>query len=149
MDMLSSVSSLGTAGVLSYLAAGSYFLTGLCTGAWKYWQIENSPNYEAHPYVDIAHRSALLYAFAAILLAEFTQVSALSPGIETLCVSLLLFYFTVSIASYIVHGAKRDTDNQFKPPHGGKPMQVFMLGLIVAEIGAFAVLFYGVIEALA
>ena len=50
---------------LSIVAAGVFFLTGLLTGVWKYLQIRASEEAEAHPYVDIAHRSSLMYSFAA------------------------------------------------------------------------------------
>ena len=41
------------------LAAGLIFLLALVLGIWKYRQMATSPDHLAHPYVDIAHRSAL------------------------------------------------------------------------------------------
>ncbi len=43
-------------------AAGVIFLLALVLGIWKYRQMATSPDHLAHPYVDIAHRSALLYS---------------------------------------------------------------------------------------
>lgn len=139
---------------LSLIAAGVFFLTALLTGVWKYLQIAASADAAAHPYVDVAHRAALLYSFAAMLLLEFTKVSELPPGVELLAVAAPLLYFALAILSYIVHGVLRDTDNQLRKPHKlgpttmpGSMMRFFMWSLIVAEIGGFVVLFYGVVVA--
>ena len=141
---------------LSLLAAGVFFLTALLTGVWKYLQIRASENATAHPYVDIAHRAALMYSFAALLLAEFAVISQLPARIEFWAVAFPLIYFASAIVTYIVHGALRDTDNQLRPPfrlgRGTLPapmMSIFMWSLIVAEIGGFVVLFYGVVVAIA
>ena len=53
-------------------AAFVFFMTGLLTGIWKYWHIANSEDASSPVYVDIAHRSSLLYSFAALLLAAFS-----------------------------------------------------------------------------
>jgi hypothetical protein len=45
-------------------------------GVWKYRQITTSDDHRAHPYVDIAHRAALLYSFATLPLAVFVELSA-------------------------------------------------------------------------
>jgi hypothetical protein len=138
----------------SVVCAGVFFLTGLITGVWKYQQIMASENGEAHPYVDICHRSSLLYAFAAILLAKFVEVSQLPNTLELVAASVVLFYFASAIFTYFIHGLLQDTDNQLKAPfHVGKKklahshISIFMWSLIVAEIGGFLVLFYGVLVA--
>ncbi|BBX41097.1 membrane protein [Mycobacterium tuberculosis variant microti OV254] len=61
--------SLGLDTKVTLLAAGLIFLLALLLGVWKYRQIMTSQEHRAHPYVDIAHRSALLYSFATLLLA--------------------------------------------------------------------------------
>ena len=67
---------------------------------------------------------------------------------------VLVLYFALAVLSYAVHGALRDTDNQLKPPHQlGKRtihsgvMRAFLISLIVAEIGAFLVIFSGYLAA--
>ncbi len=55
------------------LAAGLIFLWALALGVWKWRQIATSPQARAHPYVDVAHRAALLYSFATLLLAGFVS----------------------------------------------------------------------------
>ena len=146
---------MDTAESISILSAGIFFLVGLLTGIWKYRQIAASENAQAHPYVDICHRASLLYAFAAILLAKFVEVSQLGNMVELVAVSLVLFYFATAIFTYFVHGLLKDTDNQFETPHhlGNTTVQpvfmaMMMWSLIVAEVGGFLVLFYGVVLAI-
>ena len=47
-------------------------------GVWKYRQMASSPDGLAHPYVDTAHRAALLYSFATLLIAVFVELSGWS-----------------------------------------------------------------------
>jgi hypothetical protein len=139
---------------LAIISAGVFFLTGLITGVWKYQQIMTSEKAQAHPYVDICHRASLLYAFAAILLVKFAEVSQLPNKIELFAVGAVVFYFATAITTYFVHGLLKDTENQLKPPHGiGKfklpssAISLYMWLLIAGEIGGFLVLFYGVLIA--
>ena len=55
----------------------------------------------------------------------------------------------------ILHGILRDTDNQLRRPHvlgrgtvPGVLITVYMVGLIVGEIGGFAILLYGLLRSL-
>src|SRR4051794_12735981 len=52
--------NLGTDTAITLFAAGLIFLAALILGAWKYRQMATSTDHLAHPYVDIAHRAALL-----------------------------------------------------------------------------------------
>jgi hypothetical protein len=52
---------------LCLTAACVFFMTGLLTGIWKYAHIARSADATAPVYVDIAHRSSLLYSFAALV----------------------------------------------------------------------------------
>jgi hypothetical protein len=144
-----------TAENLAIISAGVFFLTGLLTGVWKYQQIMTSQDSSAHPYVDICHRASLLYAFAAILLAKFAEVSQLSNRVEIISVGVVVFYFATAITTYFVHGLLKDTENQLKAPHAmgqltisSKVILLYMWSLIAAEIGGFLVLFYGVLIAI-
>ncbi|MFQ3200929.1 MAG: hypothetical protein ACI9SK_001659 [Zhongshania sp.] len=144
-----------TAENLAIISAGVFFLTGLLTGVWKYQQIMTSEDNTAHPYVDICHRASLLYAFAAILLAKFAEVSQLSNRVEIISVGVVVFYFATAITTYFVHGLLKDTENQLKAPHAmgqltisSKVISLYMWSLIAAEIGGFLVLFYGVLIAI-
>jgi len=135
---------------VAVIAAGIFFLTGLLTGTWKYLQIRASANGQAHPYVDICHRAALMYSFAALLLAKFAEISRLPETVELIATALVLFYFATAIVTYLVHGLLQDTENQLKPPFvlGRRIVPGVMIGglmwsLVAAETGGFAVLFYG------
>lgn len=127
--------------VLAIMASGAFFLTGLFTGVWKWREIMASPDNTAFVYVDIAHRSALLYSFAALLLAVFAWLSAWSTTVDLVATALPLFYFAVAIGTYVWHGIRRNTENQF-----GERNFITTIGmwtLVGGEIGGFVVLFAG------
>lgn len=137
--------ALGLDTRLTLLAAGLVFLWALALGVWKYHGIMTSPEHQAHVYVDIAHRAALLYSFAIALTAVFVEFSAWPQWVDLTAGAVLVFFFVAAIASYCWHGARRDTENQLAPPAPG--VRGFMVALIVAEIGAFAVLLAGFVAA--
>ena len=129
------------------LAAGVMFLIALSLGVWKYQQMWRSPDHLAHPYVDTAHRAALLYSFATLLVAAFVEFSGWSELVDLICAGVLYFFFIGAVVGYAYHGWKRDTDNQFRDP-SPSPAAVhgYMFALIAGEIGAFAVLLAGFVE---
>jgi preprotein translocase subunit SecG len=129
---------------LTLLATGLIFLLALGLGVWKYRQIMVTPEHRAHPYVDIAHRAALLYAFATLLIAVFVELSAWPAWVNLTAAMVVVFFFVTAIASYILHGARQDTENQFEHPVRGTG--VGMALLIFGEIGGFAVVFAGFID---
>jgi hypothetical protein len=129
------------------LAAGLIFLWALLLGVWKYRGMAASPEGRAHPYVDIAHRAALLYSFATLLVAVFVELSDWSQLVDLICAFVLVGFFVAAIGAYTVNGLRAETDNQFRDgeePHG---LHAFMWALIVGEIVAFAVLLAGFVSA--
>ena len=136
--------TLGDDTKIVLLAAGVMFLIALVLGVWKYRQIATSENHLAHPYVDIAHRAALLYSFATLLVAVFVQFSGWSETVDLICAGVLYFFFIGAVIGYAFHGWKRDTDNQFRDPTPGT--HEYMYALIVGEIGAFSVLLAGFVD---
>jgi hypothetical protein len=126
------------------LAAAGMFLWALLLGVWKYRQIATSDSHLAHVYVDIAHRAALLYSFALLLVATFVQLSGWSELVNLLAAGAMALYFYSAVAVYVLHGWRRDTDNQFSEPVPGT--HAFMITLIVAEIGAWLVLVAGFLD---
>ena len=126
---------------VTLLAAGLIFLLALVLGIWKYWQMATAHDHLAHPYVDTAHRAALLYSFATLLATAFVRFSAWPAWVNLTASMVLVFFFVVAIASYIVHGARRDTTNQFE--HSTTALHVGMALLIIGEVGGFAVLLAG------
>jgi hypothetical protein len=127
------------------LAAGLIFLWALGLGVLKYRQIAASPNAEAHPYTDVAHRAALLYSFATLLLATFVELSGWSETVDLIAAFAVIFFFVAAIAGYMLHGIRADTENQFVDPVSGT--HAFMWALIAAEIAGFSVLLAGFVEA--
>ena len=126
---------------LTMLAAGLIFLWALVLGIWKYRQMATSADHLAHPYVDIAHRAALLYSFATMLLAVFVELSAWPTAVNLTAAAVVVAFFVLAIATYIAHGIRRDTTNQFE--HVDTTIRIAMAALIVGEIGGFAVLLAG------
>ncbi len=133
--------ALGIDTRLTLLAAGLIFLLALVLGVWKYRQIMASDDHRAHPYVDIAHRAALLYAFATLLIAVFVELSAWPAGVNLAAAGTVVFFFVAAILTYIGHGARRDTVNQFENADRGTALAMALL--IAGEIGGFAVLLAG------
>jgi hypothetical protein len=126
-------------------AAGLMFIWALLLGIVKYRQMATSEEAIAHPYTDIAHRAALLYSFATLLIATFVELSAWSTLVNLLAAGAVIFFFWAAVAGYMVHGLRRDTDNQFRDPIAGT--HAFMYALIAAEIVGFSVLLAGFADA--
>lgn len=134
--------TLGIDTRVTLLVTGLIFLSALLLGVWKYHGIRTSAEGAAHIYVDIAHRAALLYSFAGILLAVFTELSAWPTIVNLTADLVILAFFVGAIASYVLHGMRRDTTNQFE---GQIPaaLRLSMYGLMAGEILGFLVLFSG------
>lgn len=140
---------------LAIVFSGVYLWIGMLTGVWKYVQISRSAHARAHYYVDIAHRSSLLYAPATLILAVMAYFSAWSESINLVCVLINLIFFSFSILSYIVHGMLQDTHNQFQQPHRlGRfhlpklLMRSAMILLVIGELGGTTLLLLGMLYSL-
>lgn len=128
-------------------AAFLFFMTGLLTGIWKYGHMARSADAKSPTYVNVAHRSSLMYSFAALLLAVFSHYSVFPEVVNTLAALAVLLFFAFAIGTYVIHGLLQDTDNQLRRPHrlGQRLLPswitgVFMLMLIVGEVGGTLVL---------
>ncbi|WP_433436554.1 hypothetical protein [Nonomuraea sp. CA-141351] len=127
------------------LASGAIFLWALLLGVWKYRQMMTNTDHQAHFYVDTAHRAALLYAFATLLVAVFVEFGAWNVVVNLMASGAMILFFVAAIGTYVYHGWRRDTDNQLRDRAPGT--SVFMITLIVAEVGGFAVLLAGFVRA--
>ena len=132
--------------------SGFFLWVGMLTGVWKYYQIRHSELARAHYYVDIAHRSSLLYAAASLILAVLASFTILPDMVVLVCVIANLLFFAMSVLIYTIHGMLKDTTNQFKQPHQlGRftlptwCMSLMMLSLIIVELGATTILMLGTI----
>jgi hypothetical protein len=126
------------------IAGAVMFLWALLLGVWKYQQIATTEDHLAHPYVDLAHRVALFYSFALLLIATFVQLSGFSELVNLLAAGAMAFYFFAATSGYALHGYRRDTENQFRDPVRG--LHLFMITLILAEIGGWLVLVAGFLD---
>ncbi len=123
------------------LLSGLILLGGLVLGVWKYRQMATSATALAHPYVDIAHRAALMYSFATLVLAALAEFSAFPTAVNLVAGLIVVAFFVAAVATYVVHGFRRDTDNQFEHPVCGT--HAFMWALIIGEVGGTSVLLLG------
>ncbi|MCF8601886.1 hypothetical protein L5I01_00780 [Gordonia sp. HY442] len=135
--------TLTLAAQVALIAAGVIFLWALLLGVWKFAEITRSSTGHAHVYVDIAHRAALMYSFATAMLAVFAQFSAWSTVVNVVALGVVVFFFVTAVASYCLHGALRDTDNQMHPT--SPMMTAAMVALIIGEVGGSAVVIAGFI----
>lgn len=126
------------------LLAAAMFLWALLLGVMKYRQMLESEERLAHPYVDIAHRAALLYSFALLLVATFVELSGWGTAVNLIAAGAMALYFFAAVAGYNLHGWRRDTENQFRDPVPGT--HAFMIALIVTEIGGWLVLVAGFLD---
>ena len=140
---------------LALVSCGLFFMTGLLTGIWKYACIARSPEARAPVYVDICHRTALMYSFACLVLAKFAELSAWSAAVDFWATLLPIVFFAGAVLSYGIHGWLRDTDNQMQRPHRLGKLRLpdamivgYMGALVAAEVGGFAVLLLGTMRTL-
>ena len=140
---------------LAVLAAIGFFALGLLGGIWKYAAIRRSPSAQAPAYVDIFHRTTLLYAFACALLERMVELGDLPIWLEVCALAGLIGFFAFAVFGYALHGWLNDTDNQLRRPYRlgtgtVSPTIVHgsMAALIIAELGGFLLLAFGVLRAL-
>jgi hypothetical protein len=132
-----------TAPRIALAASGIFFMVGLLTGVWKYICIRQHQNAEAPHYVSTAHRAALMYAFAAQLLAVFAAASAFSDTVNTVAVVFPLLFFGIAILHYINLGLTSQSNNSIRDSANRKKDYLILNILAAAEIGGFAVLLLG------
>ena len=126
------------------LYAAGMFLWALLLGTLKYRQTLRSPVHRAHPYTDIAHRAALLYSFALLLISAFVQFGHWDFTVNVTAGSAMAAYFVMAVAGYTWHGWRQGTENQFVAPSGG--LRAFMASLMTVEIAAWLVLVAGFVD---
>jgi hypothetical protein len=129
---------------LLILVSALILLAALILGVWKFRQMATSENGQAHPYVDIAHRAALMYSFATLVLVPLVHFGAWPTWVNLVASGAVVFFFVAAIVSYVVHGFLRDTDNQFVRPVPGT--HAFMYALAATEIGGLLVLIVGFVR---
>lgn len=115
----------------------------MLTGVWKYVKIMQSTERQAPVYVYIAHRNALMFSFASVVIAKLVEYSPLSTAWQIVIIAVPFFFFVMTSVGQITEGVKDRTDNIFKKPD---PIRnIFMYGLVAGEIGSVAALVGGFI----
>ena len=132
-----------TAPILAISCAGIFFMTGLITGVWKFVSMAKSETYSAPYYVDVAHRSALMYSFAAILVAVFAYFSVFRTWVNVVATFAPLLFFAIAIINYIKMGLQNLTNNQLRDSVNPAVDKAIITALAIAEIGGFLVLLTG------
>lgn len=145
--------TFSSASAFAIVSAGVFLLVGLLSGLWKFLQMWRSEQGLAHPYVDITHRASLLYGFACITLAVLAYFSTYNPNYNLFAVAVVIAFFGLAVAGYLMQAALNGPDNQLRQPHklGQHPMPraglaTFMVALVFAEIGGTLYLFLGALQ---
>ena len=128
---------------ISILFAGIFLIAGMVTGVWKYVKIMQSAERQAPAYVDIAHRNALMFSFASLVIAKLAEYSPFTTAWQIVIVAVPFFFFVMTSVGQITEGFKDRTDNIFKKPDPVR--NIFMYCLVVGEIGSIAALVGGFI----
>jgi hypothetical protein len=128
---------------IALLFSGLYLLVGMLTGVWKYRMIMRSDDRQAPVYVDIAHRNALLFSFACLVIAKLMEFSPFSTTIQLMITLVPLFFFALTTINQIKEGALNRTNTIFKERNFSTTW--FMYALIVGEVGAVSLMIVGFI----
>jgi hypothetical protein len=128
---------------LSLAASGIFLLVGMLSGILKYRGMLNRPDHQAPAYIDIAHRAALLYSFACLVISELLRYSPYSATLEVWFALAPISFFAIAVGQYLILGFRNQTDNQFRERNFNTTWG--MLLLIVAEVGGFGAILFGFI----
>jgi hypothetical protein len=129
---------------LSLAASGAFLLAGMLLGVVKYRRIMTTAAHRAPTYVDIAHRAALLYSFAALVIARLLEFSPYSERVQLAAAGVPLLFFALTITGYATHGLRDDTENLFASRNFITTW--FMYALIAGEIGGTVVVLWGFVS---
>lgn len=126
---------------ISLAASGFYLLVGMLFGVVKYAKIMRSAEHRAPVYIDIAHRAAFMYSFAALVMAKLLEHGPHPERVQVGALGLVLLFFTITIAGYFAEGLRDRTDNMFRDRNFTTTWYMYLL--IAGEIGGLAVILWG------
>ena len=132
------------AALFALAASGGFLLAGMVLGVWKYRWMLDDPSHRAPVYVDVAHRAALMYSFACLVLRELAALSPYSPGTTLTATAVPIALFATAVLTYVWHGLRGRTDNQFAERNLLTTWG--MVVLIVGEVSGVAVLLWGFVS---
>src|SRR5918911_4876129 len=128
---------------LSLGAAGLFLLTGMLLGIVKYRRTMTSATHRAPVYIDIAHRAAFLYSFAALVISRLLEYSPYSQTVQLVAALVPLAFFAITILGYTMTGLRDDTENLFSERNFTTTW--YMYALIAGEIGGMSIILWGFI----
>lgn len=128
---------------ISLLVSGLFLLIGMVTGIWKYRKIMTSPEHRAPVYVDIAHRTSLLYSFASLVIAKLIEYSPFNTGWQIVIIAFPLAYFALTVVGYVREGYLNRTENMLEERSFSTTW--FVYSLIAGEIGGLLFILGGFI----
>ncbi len=129
---------------LSLLASGLFLLAGMLIGIVKYHRMLTRETHTAPVYIDIAHRAALLYSFAMLVIAKLLEYSPYSEPVQLGASGVVMAFLAITVLGYLAHGLKEDTDNLFRERTFTTTWYVYML--IAGEIGGLSVIIWGFVR---
>lgn len=101
------------------------------------------PEHQSRVYVDIAHRAALMYSFASLVMMHLVERSPYSLRVQLVATGVPIFFFAAAVASYLWHGFHDRAGTQFEDRNF---LTTWGMGLlIVGEVGGVGVLVWGVL----
>ena len=129
---------------ISYAASGALLLAGMLLGVVKYRRTMASAEHRAPVYVDIAHRAAFMYSFAALVIGRLLEFSPYAERVQLWAAGVPLAFFAITVAGYTAHGLRDDTENLFAERNFVTTW--FMYALIAGEIGGTLVVLWGFVS---
>jgi hypothetical protein len=129
---------------ITLLSSGIFLLAAMLAGIVKWRRMLASENHAAPAYIDIAHRAALLYSFAALVMAKLLEFSPYSTNVQLIIAAVPLFYFAVTIARYLQLGFGAREETQFSERNFVTTWGMYLL--ILGEIGGVAAIVWSFVE---
>lgn len=130
---------------LSLLSSGIFLLLGMLIGILKYQRMLSTPEHMAPVYINIAHRAALLYSFAMLVVAALLEHGNGSLKLQLGATLSLLLFLSLTVIGYLAHGLSNKTDNMFRERNWITTWYMYLL--IVGEIGGLSIILWGFISA--
>lgn len=127
-----------------YLISGLFLFLGMTIGILKYRAMMRSEDHKAPVYIDIAHRSALLYSFAAMVMAQLLQFSPYSLVMQAVIVGVPLMFFFISTSQYLRLGLKGQEITQYAEKNFNTTWGTYVL--IVGQLGGVGLIVWGYVE---
>lgn len=122
-------------------SSGIFLLVGMLGGIWKWRAMLASDTHAAPAYVDIAHRAALLYSFACVVLAELARYAPYPAWLTFAATAGPIAFFAIAVGVYVVLAARGRAETQFSERTFFTTTGTLVLAVV--ELGGTAILLAG------